>query len=339
MNVNTFRKFYHRPTKQEGKRLDMAERPLDFHPNQFNNFLNTLSQEDFICYPSEKDYESLNSKIADLNGIQPDQICLGAGSDSLIKNFFAIKSRRSSYFLSSFPCFPMYSVYGEMFDIYMEKIEFDKYLNISIDFITAKTNRECSFIVLANPNSPFGDYKNEHQLRYLLTFLKAFNVPLLLDEAYVDFAPSSYVQLINEFDNLFVLKTFSKAWGGAGVRCGYICSQANNIKDFRSIRDSFVLTGPTIKYIGWLIDNKQSKDQYVADVIEQKNKIDIELKDKYEIINGYTNWLHIRGNNSIQNKLDFLKISYKKDIEIPHHGKGWMRICVFNGLFNFLKYD
>jgi len=339
MNVDVFRRFYHRPTKQEGKRLDMAERPLDFYPNQFNKFLSTLSQEDFICYPSEEDYQLLINKIADLNNIQPNQICLGAGSDLLIKNFFAIKSRRCSYFLSSFPSFPMYSVYGEIFNIYMEKVQFDRYLNISIDAITAKINRECSFVVLANPNSPFGDYKNENQLRYLLTFLKAFNVPLLLDEAYVDFAPSSHIDLISEFDNLFVLRTFSKAWGGAGARCGYICSQADNIKSFKNTRDSFVLTGPTIKYINWLIDNKQSKDQYVVDVIEQKNKITVELKDKYEIINGYTNWLHIRGNNSIQNKLDFLKISYKKDIEIPHHGKGWMRICIFNGLFNFLKYD
>lgn len=342
MNCNIFRKFYHRPTKKESKRLDMAERPINFREDYFNEFLKSLSQEDFICYPSEEEYQSLTDRIAKVNKLNPDQICLGSGSDSLIKDFFNIRTRRCSYFVSSFPCFPMYSVYGDMFDIYMEKIEFDRSLNIYVEDIIKKVTRECAFVVLANPNSPFGDHKTKEEIRYLLEHLKALHIPLLLDEAYVDFADYSCIDLINEFKNLYVLRTFSKAWGGAGARCGYIASCPDNIKGFQNIRNSFVLTGPTIKYINWLLDHSNLKEIHLSQLKYEKNKIIVELNDRYKIINGHTNWIHIKDIDDSCKLSDHLKsydISYKDNIDIPFHGDGWSRVCIFNGLFKILKYE
>ena len=87
-DLSVIRKFGKRGHIESGLRLDMGERALDFPKDVFQDFLNSLSQEDFICYPSESDYNSLTEKISQLNNVPSSFVNLNFGSDQSIRNIF-----------------------------------------------------------------------------------------------------------------------------------------------------------------------------------------------------------------------------------------------------------
>ena len=102
------------------------------------------------------------------------------------------------------------------------KVKYNLDRSLPISKILKYTNKKTRLVILANPNSPYGDYKRKNEINELASNLKEKNIILLVDEAYVEFSPGSMVKLIKTHNNLLISRTFSKAWGAAGCRVGYI---------------------------------------------------------------------------------------------------------------------
>ncbi|MDR0921347.1 MAG: histidinol-phosphate transaminase [Lactobacillales bacterium] len=177
--------------------------------------------------------ESLTTALAEKFQLKPKNFLIGNGSDEVLAFCFL------AFFNSDFPVlFPditygFYKVWGELFHIPFEEIPLDA--DFQIDF--SDYNRKNGGIILTNPNAPTGDY---HTLSEMKDFLKKHSDEIVVvDEAYIDFGGESLAPLVNEFDNLIVVQTFSKAAALAGLRVGYAVGNAELISILNAIKSSF----------------------------------------------------------------------------------------------------
>ena len=330
-----------RPTVKEFKRLDFAERTINFDKKFFKTFINSIKQEDLITYPSYKDYLDIRKLIAKNNKSKLENVYFDSGSDACIKNFIHLFCKKNSNIISSVPSFPMYRIYADFYQTKFIGVKYDKDLKFDLKKIIKKVNNKTSFVILANPNSPYGDYKTVDEIDQLCKILKKKKIPLLLDEAYVDFAPSSSVNLIKKYKNLFVLKTLSKSWGAAGIRFGYIIGNKTVINLLNNLQLTYPISNISLKFASYLLNNKKINKKYSDQTKKNRNYICRILKrNNYDVVNSQTNSIHLHEKNGDNlktiNSLKKSGFSFKYGssltgtrVEIPGDTRGnWIRISI-----------
>jgi histidinol-phosphate aminotransferase len=191
---------------------------------------------------------------------------------------------------------------------------------------------------LANPNSPMGEYKFFDEIKPLLEY----NIPVLIDEAYIEFSDSySIINEINNYSNLLITRTFSKGLGAAGCRVGMVFSNENNIELISKFSAIYEISGVSMKYCEFLIDNYSVVNEYIENVKMEKRKI-LFLLDKFEIIDSSCNWIHIN-DESDNIKLKRVFDKYKvlaRYCSVPHDNrKNWCRLSIVPSMskFEFFK--
>jgi len=330
-----------RPTTDEFKRLDFAERTINFDKIFFKKFISSITQEDLITYPSYKDYLEIRKLIAKNNQCNLKNVYFDAGSDACIKNFIHLFCKKNSNIISSTPSFPMYKIYSQFYQTRFIGVKYDKNLNLDLKKIIKKINKKTSFVLLTNPNSPFGDYKKTKEIEAFCKTLKKKNIPLLLDEAYVDFAPSSSIKLIKKYNNLFILRTLSKSWGGAGIRFGYIIGNKTIVNLLNNLQLTYPISNISLKFAKYLFENKKINKKYSDQTKKNREFIcKILKKYNYDVVNSHTNSIHLHekeGDNSKTiNRLKkngfAFKFGSKKTgtkVEIPgDNRRNWIRLSI-----------
>ena len=308
-------------------RLHSSERNTPFG-KLFEKYKKSLIEEDIRYYPNT---EELNPLIEKFYGYS--HFLMGFGSDRCIKYFFEANSKKHWFWgkkqlVISDPAFPMYEVNGEMFNTNIIKIPY----NI-IKFPTEEiidTIDFSSLVVFSNPSSPIGDVINRDDIKRILNC----GVPTLIDEAYIEFSDEqSCIDLIDEYDNLYVTRTLSKAGGSAGTRFGVIFSQKQNIEKLQQYRDMYEITGQTFKWVKLLLQNKNEIDKYVSNVKKTRGKL---LELLYEkgiyFIPSKSNWFHIKESdlpNLPKNTI------FKKDCTIPERGNDWIRLQITDSIKDY----
>ena len=159
--------------------LNQSERTQHLPEELYQEFLSTLTQEDFFFYPHLKNFKE---KLSKFYGVESNQIFICAGSDVGIKSVFETFTNKGKA-ISSEPAFPMYKVYSELYQCGYIQVPHEKDFTISIDKLLSWITWDTQLIVLANPNSPMGEYKSFDEIRVLLEQ----DVPVLIDEAYKEF--------------------------------------------------------------------------------------------------------------------------------------------------------
>ncbi len=174
------------------------------------------------------------AKIAELNGLAgPENVLLGNGSsevyDMIWRSF--IQAGQDEEVIQHTPCFGIYKLRctvngGKLVSVPM-KYE-DKEMKFDPDAIIAAITPKTKIIVIANPNNPTANFMGEEAFRKVADT----GVPLVVDEAYIEFAGygKSMTKLIKDYPNVMVTRTMSKAYGIAGVRFGYMLSNPDVIK-------------------------------------------------------------------------------------------------------------
>jgi len=172
-------------------------------------------------YPPREEETEFRRALGEYVGVPPECVTVGGGSDQLIELITRLFVERGDEALSITPTFPMYR--------YFVALEGGKYIEVPLreDFsldtermaaaVTAKT-RLC---FLCSPNNPTGNQFKTEEVQSLIERVSGL---VVVDEAYAEFARHSLVRLVKKFENLVVLRTFSKAFGLAGLRLGYAVS-------------------------------------------------------------------------------------------------------------------
>ena len=189
--------------------------------------MNDAEIEDLRLY-SDPTAKVLKEKLASLYGLKPENIYVGNGSDEVLYFLFLAYGARGAAFPDI--SYGFYSVFADFCGISATVIPLES--DFSID--AAKYHGLDRFIVIANPNAPTGLSISLGDIEGILKTNP--NAVVAIDEAYVDFGGESAYPLMEKYENLIVVRTFSKSRSMAGARLGYALGPAALIADLEKIK-------------------------------------------------------------------------------------------------------
>lgn len=206
------------------------------------------------AYP---EYDALQEKIARHNGVAPENILLANGSDGAIKYLFDAYVRPGDKVLLTDPTFAMYPVYCQMFAARPLTFSCREDLSFSADNFRDQLSGDIRLAVVVNPNNPTGYAFPPDQLLALIREAGQNDVLMVVDEAYFYFYPETVIGEIARYDNLVVLRTFSKLCGMAAARLGYAAASPAIIDNLRKVRPTYDVNGLAVALADKLMDDPE----------------------------------------------------------------------------------
>lgn len=192
----------------------------------------TAATDSLRLYPDPEATE-LRQTLAAYHGLDPSQVFVGNGSDEVLAHAFAALLKHDAPLLFPDITYSFYPVYSRLYGVEAQTIPLDDAFNIRV----ADYRRRAGAIILPNPNAPTGVALPLADIATLLADHP--DIPVVIDEAYVDFGAETAIPLIAAHDNLLVVRTFSKSRALAGLRVGYALGHASLIQALTRVKDSF----------------------------------------------------------------------------------------------------
>ncbi|MBP3853210.1 MAG: histidinol-phosphate aminotransferase family protein, partial [Erysipelotrichaceae bacterium] len=171
-------------------------------------------------YPVDDDEELLDVYSKRI-GVNPACIMAGNGSDALLGLMIGFFLGKGKTLYTFAPDFSMYDYYASSYEAKMEKYICQEDGSVDVqDFIAQGKEKEVDAIVFSNPNNPTGHCLNKEEV---LTIVRAFpDIPVIVDEAYMEFGNQSVKEELDACPNLYITRTLSKAYAMAGIRVGFV---------------------------------------------------------------------------------------------------------------------
>lgn len=197
-------------------------------------------------------------QAADVLGIEPDWILCGNGSDDILTIVTRGLVGEGDRLRLPYPSYILYRTLAQLQGAAWEEVHFQSDFTLDENFAAGADRLKLVF--LPNPNSPSGTLLTPDEIANLADKLPC---PLLVDEAYVDFADTNCIELVKQNPKVMVSRTLSKSYALAGLRFGFLVAQPAMIRMFRKVKDSYncdalSLAGATaaISNQKWLADNR-----------------------------------------------------------------------------------
>lgn len=234
-------------------RLDMNENPEGLPQEVFDKIWAKVTPAYIATYP-EKD--RLTETLARHNGISSENISITAGSDEAMRLIFHCFGQAGKSLLTVTPTFEMYDVYSKMFGMNHITADYKEDFTVDAQDILNAVDEETGIVILLNPNSPIGTAFQESEVRAIIEKAQAVGAVLVIDEAYHYFYAPTFMPLIKEYDNLLVLRTFSKLFSMAGLRIGYVSADAELISYIEKAESTFNVNNIAILFAQELISDE-----------------------------------------------------------------------------------
>ncbi|HEM3427555.1 TPA: aminotransferase class I/II-fold pyridoxal phosphate-dependent enzyme [Streptococcus suis] len=202
-----------------------------------------------LSFYGDNTYSELIEKYAAYLGVNPKQVTVGVGSDHLIHMIVSTFMEKDDTFLTVNPDFFMYETYNHMHGSRFEAIDLEAKndtLVLPVEKLLARAEElKAKIIMLSNPNNPSSVAYSLEDLEKLADSFKGL---LVVDEAYIEFAHvESFISRLQQFDNVLVLRTLSKAFGLAGLRVGFAVGSEELIYELDKVIPPFSLSNLTAK--------------------------------------------------------------------------------------------
>ncbi len=176
--------------------------------------------------------EELRVCIERVYGVPREWVVVGNGSDELLNLIFRVFLGKDDTVVYPFPTYTLYRTLALLQEARIWEIPFPDDFSLPEDFVNARA----SLKILCNPNSPTGTYVSLEEVERLL---QKSSDPVLLDEAYVDFAPSNALSLLTRFPHLLIVRTLSKSFSLAGLRVGFLFARPEVVQEILKVKDSY----------------------------------------------------------------------------------------------------
>ncbi|MFA5763563.1 MAG: histidinol-phosphate transaminase [archaeon] len=234
--------------------------------------LKQIDQEYLSLYPN---YSGLNEKVAKYAKVNQKEILVTNACDDALKVVFDCFIEKNDESIILDPTFAVYELFLNVIGAKIKKVQYNKDLTFPIGEVIKQINSNTKLIVLCNPNNPTGTIIQKKEIINILE--KAKNSVVLVDEAYFEFSKETCSDLINKYKNLIITRTFSKAFGLAGIRAGYIISSENNINYLKKIYGPYNLNSLAKIAITTAIEDKQFAINYSKEIMQNKASLEKEL--------------------------------------------------------------
>lgn len=281
---------------------------------------------DFNRYPDNSQKEILEA-YAKVMKLKSNQLLAGNGSDAMLGLLIGTFLGKGKSLYTFDPDFSMYDYYASAYEAGIEKftLPFDGTLDLDA-FIAEGKKKNVSLVMFSNPNNPTGICLSITKIKKII---EAFApVPVVVDEAYFEFSnETSALSLMNDYDNLYVTRTLSKAYCIAGVRLGFLAASKENMKVLRELSVPYSVNRVSMK-IGEIVLSHTSEIQFQIEETKKKRDAMYEAVKGFRSLHFYpsqANFLHGYCNQKEQ----LLKMFEKEKIVIRNYaGKKTFRITI-----------
>ncbi|HEM5316253.1 TPA: histidinol-phosphate aminotransferase family protein [Streptococcus suis] len=228
-----------------------------------------------LSFYGDNTYSELIEKYAAYLGVNPKQVTVGVGSDHLIHMIVSTFMEKDDTFLTVNPDFFMYETYNHMHGSRFETIDLEAKndtLVLPVEKLLARTEEvKAKIIMLSNPNNPSSVAYSLEDLEKLAISFKGL---LVVDEAYIEFANvESFISRLQQFDNVLVLRTLSKAFGLAGLRVGFAVGSEELIYELDKVIPPFSLSNLTAKMAAVALDYKDRVAETVETIVKLRQEM------------------------------------------------------------------
>jgi histidinol-phosphate aminotransferase len=251
---------------------------LDANENSFGSVVESDLQLNRYPDPNQN---ILRDKLSNYLKIKKENLFVGVGSDEIIDLLVRIFCEpKIDNVIITEPTYGMYKVACDISNVETKTVPLNNEFQLDINSIKNSTNENTKLVFCCSPNNPTGNLLSKKDI---LETAKSINGLLIVDEAYVDFMESgSSIDLINEQYNIVVMRTFSKAWGLAGIRAGYCIADKSIIDYLFKIKSPYNLNKMTSDIILSALDNIEKRNYFIEQINQQKKLLINRLKqNKY----------------------------------------------------------
>jgi histidinol-phosphate aminotransferase len=262
-------KEYHPPLGgRDGLRLDFNENVGGCSPRVLAK-LRTISSETLNKYPEREPGEK---SVAVYLGLRPQEVLLTNGVDEAIHLLAETYLEADDEALIAVPTFSMYEIYALATQARVVTVQAGADLKFPAEALLNSVTPKTKMICIANPNNPTGAVASRAEIESVLKAVP--NAAVLIDEAYFDFYGETMLDALHRFENLFVARTFSKAFGLAGFRMGVLAGAEPQMKLVRRVSSPYNVNGVALECLPEALADRVFIENYVEQVKHGRAKLE-----------------------------------------------------------------
>lgn len=243
-------------------RLDLNENTLDPPEHVKAALKNYIDQNRFQMYP---EYEDFLSKLSAYAQVDSSQLLLTNGSDQAIELLLHAFLESGDIMVIARPEFPIFTQIAAVINVTVRGVSFEKNMAFPFEAFMDAITPDVGLIVLINPNNPTG---TPLELNRIEEILKRYpDIPVIVDEAYYEYTRITSCGLLENYPNLIITRTFSKAFAMAGLRLGYVIANPEIISQLYKIRGPFDVNSCALIAAQAQLDRPESWKGYVEETM------------------------------------------------------------------------
>ena len=251
-----------RPTS--GILLDRNEKFVSFSKKINKKLWKKLSNIKLGLYPN---LENFYIKLSKWLKIEKEQVFITEGVSGAIKSLIETLTMPGKHnVIFPFPTFAMYPIYSKMFNIKFKKIGYKKNYKLDLKDLKKKIDKKTAIVFIPNPNIPIEGILKMNELVDIAKKCKSTKTFLVIDEVYYPYSNISAIKLIKKFSNVLIMRSFSKSFGLAGIRLGFIIGNKKVIDYVSKTRTGYESNSVSIEIASFFLDNFSEIKNYQKDV-------------------------------------------------------------------------
>ena len=260
--------------------VNANENPDDLPMPIKNQIADAIMACPFNRYP-DASAKTLRARLSSYLGIPAEQIICGCGSDEIINMIGESFLEKNDVVLSHAPGFSMYDIWSTIAggNFYWIGDKADHVPDLEKLLKTAE-ELDAKIIYLCNPCNPTGYLFSRNQIKAVLAQTDAL---VVLDEAYIEFSGETSVDLVSNYDNLIIMRTFSKAFGLAGIRFGYAVGNQKLIETMYKVRSPYNLNSLTQIAASIALDHRETLLARVPFIVAERKRVEQALSQYDEL--------------------------------------------------------
>ncbi|MBN1155269.1 histidinol-phosphate transaminase [candidate division KSB1 bacterium] len=253
-------------------RLDLNENTWGCSPRVLQR-IRDLSLEEIATYP---EYNLFIDKLASYYGLQEENIILSNGADDSIRTVFDTYLEQNNEVILPVPTYSMFDFFAKIRGAKLVEILYNDDFSFPVQKVLNHITESTKIIVIVSPANPLGTAISRQDLEVVLN--EAGDALVLLDETYHHFMNETYSDLIQRYENLVIIQTFSKIYALAGLRLGITLAQDKVINDLNKINLPFAANVAAVKAAEVAIDDTDYLKEMIKAVDREKQYYHEQLK-------------------------------------------------------------
>ena len=246
--------------REKKLRLDFNENTAGCSP-AVRRAIARITAKQLAMYP---DYRPAERRLARYFGVRPEELLLANGADDALRAFFDTFVEEGSSILICEPTFPMYRYFAEIFGARLRVLRYTSDMSFPLREAVSALRKKPRVLFIANPNNPPGTLVPRESIRQILK--AATHTAVVIDEAYAEFSRVTQVPWIRRYPQLFVVRTFSKVAGLAGLRLGAVLARADSLDFLRRAMPPFPINVAALVAAEAAVRDPKSMRRYVNEI-------------------------------------------------------------------------